>query len=120
MYSVDILLAKLSILLQYLRILVPTRNKVFYLTHFVIWLNLLFYIAIGLVTIFECKPREKIWKPFLPGRCVNFNAVLITGASVNIVSDFVILAFPIASVWRLQMAVRHKIGISAIFAVGLL
>ena len=120
MYSVSILVTKLAILVQYLRIFVPSRNKVFYLTHFIIWFNVLFYIAVALVTIFQCTPREKIWQPFLPGKCVNFNAILIAGAAINVASDFAILALPIGSVWRLQMALRNKVGISAIFAVGLL
>ncbi|MCJ1348382.1 hypothetical protein MMC31_006613, partial [Peltigera leucophlebia] len=38
---------------------------------------------------------------------------------INIFSDFCVLALPLASIWKLQMATKHKVGISAVFAVGL-
>ena len=53
-YSINQLFIKLSILQQFLHIFVPNRNKLYYLTHFIIWCNVLFYIAIALVTIFQC------------------------------------------------------------------
>ena len=36
------------------------------------------------------------------------------------VSDFTILLLPIVEVWRLQMSKHRKIGVSAVFATGLL
>lgn len=36
------------------------------------------------------------------------------------VSDFTILLLPIVEVWRLQMSRQRKIGVSAVFATGLL
>ena len=64
--------------------------------------------------------QEKAWKPFLPGKCVNFNAILIAAATINVVSDFTILILPIRSIWNLKMPTRRKLGISSVFGVGLL
>ncbi len=75
---------------------------------------------LGFSVCFLCTPRRKIWTPTVPGKCLNFSAILISGAIINIISDFAVLALPIGSVWQLQMATKHKIGISAVFAVGLL
>lgn len=36
------------------------------------------------------------------------------------VSDFTILLLPIVEVWRLHMSTQRKIGVSAVFATGLL
>jgi hypothetical protein len=70
--------------------------------------------------IFQCHPREKIWNPLIPGSCVDVRASFIFTASVNLVSDIMLLVLPIYFVLQLQMSLNRKIGISAIFASGLL
>ena len=120
-YGLVIFLAKLSILLQYLRIFVPNHaGKIYYIVQFIIWLNLLFYIAATLVLIFICMPRKKIWEPSTPGRCVNIGIVVITTGAINVISDFSILVLPLSSIWGLQMPRKRKIVLSAVFATGLL
>ena len=121
LYCPLIFITKLSILLQYLRIFVPNHaGKLYYAVHFMIWLNLLFYIAVTLVWIFTCIPREKIWESSTPGRCVNTNILLITTGTINVISDFSILVLPLSSIWGLQMPRKQKIALSAVFATGLL
>jgi hypothetical protein len=70
--------------------------------------------------IFACSPREKIWHPLIEGKCLDLASILISGAVVNIVSDFSILILPIYSVWQLQLNTARKIGVSSVFATGLL
>ncbi len=121
LYGPLIFLTKLSILLQYLRIFVPNHaGKLYYTVQFMIWLNLLFYIAATLVEIFTCMPRKKIWEPSTPGRCVNNGIVVIITAAINVISDFSILVLPLSSIWGLQMPRKRKIALSAVFATGLL
>ncbi len=83
-----------------------------------IWFVLIFYIAVLFVAVFACWPREKIWDPLVPGKCVNAPAVLITTSAINAATDLVILFLPIVSVWKLQMGSHKKWGVSAIFATG--
>ena len=121
LYCPLIFVTKLSILLQYLRIFVPNHaGKLYYAVQFMIWLNLLFYIAVTLVGIFTCTPRKKIWESSTPGRCVNTNVLEITTGTINVISDFSILMLPLNSIWRLQMPRKRKIALSAVFATGLL
>ncbi|KAL8741286.1 MAG: hypothetical protein Q9190_006097 [Brigantiaea leucoxantha] len=120
-YSPLIFVVKLSILLQFMRIFVPHRTGwMYYLIHLNVWLNLVCYLGIFLATILQCIPRDKIWNPTISGHCSNHHAVLIVGGVINVISDFCILFIPIRSVWQLQMSQKRKIGISAIFGVGLL
>jgi len=115
------LLTKLSILLQLLHIFAPAhQGAVYYLCHFLIWFNGLFYISTMFVGIFQCTPREKFWNPLLPGHCVNINTVNIVTATINAASDLVLLLLPIICVWQLQMSQRKKLGVSAVFATALL
>ncbi|MCJ1252151.1 hypothetical protein MMC30_009389 [Trapelia coarctata] len=121
LYVLAICLVKVSILLQIHRIFAPPRNTVLYV---LIWglvaINSLLYTAIGLVTIFQCTPRERIWNPLIPGTCVNEYAVFISGASMNLVSDLILLILPLHSVWKLQMKLKRKLQVSAVFATGVI
>ena len=114
-------MTKLAILLQYLRIFVPNKQtKTYSFTQCLIWTNFILYIVLGFCAAFMCSPRERIWNPLVPGKCLSLAGILIAGGVINIFSDFCVLALPLTSIWQLQMATRHKIGISAVFAVGLL
>ncbi|KAI4117586.1 MAG: hypothetical protein LQ345_002217 [Seirophora villosa] len=119
-YCVVILLAKLPILLQYIRIFMPSRSGPIYLaTQTLIWTNLLFYIAFAFAVIFQCTPRAKIWNHDVSGSCINVQALFLVGGSWNVLSDFAILILPVAPIWRLQVSRRKKIGISLVFGTGL-
>lgn len=119
-YGPTIFLAKLSILLLYFRIFVTAKRTTFYAIHFIIWFNLLFYLANLPTEIWTCLPREKIWDPTVDGKCLDNDAILVCGGIVNVVTDFVILLIPLVLIGRLQMPRAKKIGISAVFATGFL
>ena len=120
LYPPMIFAAKLLILVQYLRIFAPNRRGfTFWATHFLIWTNFRFYVAIFFVAIFACNPREKIWNPMRHGTCVKIDTVFITTGAWNVFSDVSILILPIRALWLLQMAKRKKWQISAVFATGL-
>ncbi|KAI4221464.1 MAG: hypothetical protein L6R36_006888 [Xanthoria steineri] len=118
-YCVVILLSKLPILLQYIRIFMPARQGLIYwAAQTLIWTNLLFYIASSFAFIFECTPREKIWDTTAAGKCIDLKALFLVTGSWNIVSDFSILILPIVPIWKLQMSPRKKLGIYAVFSTG--
>ena len=120
-YGIDITLAKVAVLLQFIRLFVGTkRDFVFYGIHIILWSNVLFYVIVTFLEIFECLPREKIWNPTVPGRCINRNANWNAIAIWNTFSDFTILILPLVAIWNLQIARKRKLGIAAIFATGLL
>lgn len=120
-YGPIIFAAKVSILLQFLRIFVPTRkDATYWAIHFLIWTNLFFYTIVTFVFIFQCSPREKIWNPRVSGKCLNTNLVFLISGAWNILSDVSILVLPIHSIFKLHLPLRRKIEVSAIFAIGLL
>ena len=112
---------KLSILLFYLKVFVSSsKSKNFVLIHLLLWSNFLFYLAATIVEIFECTPRTKIWRLKESGKCVNINSLIISTAIINVISDFSILLLPMVCVWRLPMGTKQKLGLSSVFATGLL
>ncbi|KAL8730733.1 MAG: hypothetical protein Q9181_004571 [Wetmoreana brouardii] len=116
-----IFVTKLSILLQYIRIFMPDRAGVTYrTTQLIIWFNLLYYTALMFADIFQCTPREKIWHPWVAGRCINLRVTYIAGATINIVSDVAMLVLPLNAVWHLHMPNKKKWGVSAVFGAGII
>ncbi|OTB09307.1 hypothetical protein M426DRAFT_315880 [Hypoxylon sp. CI-4A] len=84
-----------------------------------IWLSLANGVSAGLLFIFSCTPREKIWHPYIKGHCVNTGDATIGFTCINTVADFLILMIPLAAVFRLQMPLAKKIRAAAGFSVGI-
>ena len=127
LYSISILSTKLSIMLIIKRIFCASgRRNVstggFNISYYIVWalivLNTGFYICFIVVPAAACIPREKIWNPEKKGVCVDETKLYIASGAFNLFSDIGMLAVPIYLVWNLQMSIRRKIGISAIFCTG--
>lgn len=120
-YSPTILAAKLTILLQIMRIFVPTkRGLVFRLIQILIWLNVSFYTANVLSVIFQCVPGPTAWNASITGACVDTNINLIVTGTINVLSDVLILLLPLWTIWHLKLPVQKKLSVSAVFAAGIL
>ena len=97
-----------------------TRNAFFWTCHSLIWLNCIFYLILGFGNIFACSPLKKSWNPWIEGHCVDFRALNIIAAVINTVSDFTILIIPQHTIWNLRMTLKKRLGISALFLVGIM
>lgn len=116
-----IYLVKLSILLQFVRIFVPSKTgTAYYFIHSVNLLNLLFYTAFTFATIFNCIPRRKLWEPSTPGHCLDIARLIISSALINVVSDLAMFMIPMFCISSLHMPLKRKIGVSIVFATGVL
>lgn len=114
-------ITKLSILIQLIKIFAPSRTGIVYwLCQFMIWFNLLFYTAVEFVGIFNCTPIAKFWDRLMPGTCIDDSSINLITSVINAASDIVLLLLPIICVWRLQMSLGRKIGVTAVFATALL
>ena len=118
--SIAMLFTKLSILLLYHRIFPSPRWSLFpVLTTLLVVLLIGFHTGTALVKILECSPREKIFKPALPGHCVNIGVLMVVCDSFNMATDFVILALPVTAVWKFDLGWMEKVGIGLLFGLGL-
>ena len=89
--------------------------------HVVMWSIFLFYLISTIFAIVECTPRERIWNLLITeGHCFNANAGIIATGIFNSVSDLVILSIPTIPIWNLQMPLKKKLLVTAIFAAGIL
>lgn len=81
---------------------------------------MLYFTSSLFATIFQCSPRAKIWNPEIPGACIEYQAVILATGIFNIVSDIFMLVFPVTCIWNLQLSTKRKLGVSAVFFVGIL
>jgi hypothetical protein len=126
-YPLCIVLIKVTILLQYLRLLAPNKtvnSLMWYGSWIIIIANAIFYTINFFLMIFLCTPQEKNWNPILRllpiGRCLDQRAIITAVGVFNIVSDICILILPTRSVWKLRLPAHKKVGIISLFTTGIL
>ncbi|KAH8700415.1 hypothetical protein BGW36DRAFT_357077 [Talaromyces proteolyticus] len=120
-YCPTILGAKTAMVLQTRRFfVVNSRGKVYWLHEVLLWTNVACYLALMLSFICACVPRNKLWEPTIPGKCVSSNGILIASSVLNVISDVAMLLLPLWVVKQLQLPRKIKIMLSAIFGTTVL
>ncbi|KAI1126733.1 hypothetical protein F5Y10DRAFT_244220 [Nemania abortiva] len=121
-YSFAMLLIKPAILNQWVGLFVPgkTRNWFYWIARILTGANILLYTAAIIVSNVACRPREKLWNFWVPGHCIDKRNLDLTTSSFNLAFDLCTLLLPQRIIWRLQMNMKRKIGISIMFSVGIL
>ncbi|KAF1952998.1 hypothetical protein CC80DRAFT_537793 [Byssothecium circinans] len=119
-YGVVMGLGKTAILLDWLHIFVPHRQKnpMAYTIYIIMGLNAAYYFAGTVVYIIPCIPRRKFWDATVPGHCIKVHAASVASGGINLVSDIVMLAIPQKIIWGLHVTNSRKAGISALFSIG--
>lgn len=112
---------KSAILLLYLRVFSPRRwDKFDIAVRGLMFITCAFYFAISVAKICQCLPRARIWDTSVPGHCVSLPALLQASGLFNIISDVGMLLVPLKGVWNLRMGGKRKVGIYAVFTVGVM
>ena len=114
-------MAKLSLLLLYLRIFRPNvrlRCGIYLVMAFLTLSYTSFFIAYAVLSI--PKPGQSGLASITSTETAMDIPLAITQGSINVFSDFLVLSLPIPVLWKLQQPRGKKIGILAIFMTGLL
>ncbi|KAF3021943.1 hypothetical protein E8E14_008908 [Neopestalotiopsis sp. 37M] len=122
-YVTTLALIKVAILLEWTRIFAPkgTRTAFFWICHVLMWLNVVFYVAVIVSLNFSCSPRAYYWDKTIPGgKCLNVKAGTLALTVFKLVSDVVVLLAPHRIIWGLKLPFTKRLGISFIFAMSLL
>ncbi|KXJ90075.1 hypothetical protein Micbo1qcDRAFT_189222 [Microdochium bolleyi] len=110
---------KMSLLLVYNR-LTPElwfRYPVWFTMFVVVASN----VILQFVTIFPCSPVAAAWDLTITDfTCMDRPAIYKATAILGAATDVLVLAVPMPLVWRLQMPRRQKMGLAALFSVGIL
>ncbi|KKK24235.1 hypothetical protein P175DRAFT_0557941 [Aspergillus ochraceoroseus IBT 24754] len=120
-YCPTILGAKVALLLQMKRMFVVGKyGKLYWLHEILLWTNVPCYLAIMLSFALACIPREKLWNPELPGRCISSTGSLIASSALNVLSDMTILLLPLTVIMRLRLPPKSKLILGVVFGTGVL
>ncbi|KAH6616245.1 hypothetical protein C7974DRAFT_441811 [Boeremia exigua] len=78
------------------------------------------YTGIFFSLLFACRPIAASWDPLLApiAQCVNVGAIYISTAVIGIATDIILLGLPIPMIWKLQMPLKQKIGLTGMFIIG--
>ncbi|EPE29945.1 integral membrane protein, putative [Glarea lozoyensis ATCC 20868] len=118
-YSIAACLTKLTILSIYRTLFVTQRKSKFNIMLYAFEAILvIFYGAQTIAKCFECIPRERIWNPSVPGKCLDWDALLVSSGAFSWISDIVIFLIPIKRVWGLNMQRAERTRVIAIFSIG--
>ncbi|KAL4737912.1 hypothetical protein BDV11DRAFT_190637 [Aspergillus similis] len=116
-FPFTVTLAKLSILLFYLRVFQTSSFKI--LTYTIGFLVLGHGIGVFFAAVFQCSPVQYTWDKEIPGgSCFNQQAFYRYVSPPNIFTDFVILVMPMPVVWRLQTRLTQKLALTGVFLLG--
>ncbi|KAJ5213924.1 hypothetical protein N7449_001093 [Penicillium cf. viridicatum] len=119
MYKVQISLAKISVCLFLLRIFQARTFR--YLAYALIVTNAAIGITWASVDAFRCLPTRLTWVGWMheePGHCLNFIAAVLVNCLVNIFVDCILIVMPVYEVIKLQLPLRKKLTVAAMFVVG--
>ncbi|KAI0886537.1 uncharacterized protein GGS22DRAFT_158110 [Annulohypoxylon maeteangense] len=117
-----IILIRSAIMLEWIAIFAPQRTRGFFFwsSSFVLVIHNLIYIAMIITELAGCSPFEKNWNLLIPGKCIDTIAIAIINSAVNLAFDLIIFFLPQKVIWGLQMKTKKKIGVSFLFAVGVI
>lgn len=86
-----------------------------------------YFITWNVLIFRQCAPFEAFWNQLLPSwtathsyHCIDEGANALTNTIVSTISDFIAFMLPMILLWKLQMSMKQKVALSAVFAVGVL
>ena len=116
-WAINTALVKIGILLLYWRIFGNDRQfrrLVFVVGGFVIATH----TALVFSFIFQCTPVSYFWDPARGGGCFDQSAFYMSGGSLNIVGDALVLALPMHMIWKLHTSRSQKLAVTFLFLLG--
>ena len=121
LYSLNMFFAKLALFLLYHRLFALNRWTRIAI-YFGVAFNGLFYLASCITLVILCIPRQREnWvSPTYAARCYRAEVTGIIQGIFGLVSDIYIFILPLPVLFRLQMSLKKKLGITAVFFTGLM
>ncbi|SMR44732.1 unnamed protein product [Zymoseptoria tritici ST99CH_3D1] len=116
LYNASLLMSKLSILLQYLRIF---PQKGFRVVCYVVLGIVAAYATFAILTaIFACNPIRSFWDQSVQGTCLPRFPIWFANSAFNIISDIAIALIPMPLLDKLGMPKNTKRALQLVFLLG--
>lgn len=120
-YFTNLAIVKLAFLFFYLRVFPkPSIRRL-------LWSTIIFVMVWGVVflfvSVFQCRPLNYYWNRWdgqHEGSCVNPSTVAWANAGISIALDVWMIGIPLSQLPSLNLDWKKKIGVGAMFCIGLL
>lgn len=117
LYVTSLTAMKLSVLMFYLRIftvrILQIATKIF------IGIIICWGVAFILYMLLVCRPIEANWIfTMTPTHCGDQIAMYTALITLNMITDFFIMVFPLYTIWNLQMRTAEKLALTISFCLG--
>ncbi|RYN53376.1 hypothetical protein AA0114_g4435 [Alternaria tenuissima] len=126
-YMLSTTLVKVSILCFYRRIGDRLTNQFIYWVYGTIVFCIVYGIVFTFAIVFTCTPVvgffrlfDIAWRLQNELTCRNEGALIVACAAISSVQDFIICMLPILLIWNLKIGKRQKMGLCAIFGLGMI
>ncbi|KFY71593.1 hypothetical protein V499_08182 [Pseudogymnoascus sp. VKM F-103] len=116
LYFVVQALAKISILLLFLRVF-PSQKFRLVVKISTAWMVGQTF-AFVIVVAFQCLPVKSVWDHSVHGKCANSEVFAYTVAGFSIFEDFVIMLLPIWELKDLSLNFKKKVALIFLFSLG--
>ena len=116
-----LMLTKVSICLFLLRI--PIENHFIRPLQATIVALVLSNVILTILFIVQCRPVDAAWNTNIQGKCFTkgqLQRIIISQAIISIISDFLLAAFPILILRKVQISLRTKVGLCMLMSLGLI
>ncbi|KZL64274.1 cfem domain-containing protein [Colletotrichum incanum] len=119
-YLIGLAVIKASILFFFLKIFPDRRfRRILWIMQI---LNTLVCLSFVILCFAQCRPFTHFWTGWdgeHEGKCVDLNKIGLSHVALNIVLDICMLTLPVTQIYKLQMDKKKKIGVIAMFQVGI-
>ncbi|KAI1335078.1 hypothetical protein F5Y15DRAFT_260733 [Xylariaceae sp. FL0016] len=116
-YGPTVFAIKASILLFLTRVFAPFKTYVKWIYGF-LGLLAVYYVTMLFLKTFICRPIPMFWGATTDGQCFNQRILILTDNVLSLLSDIVVLLIPCPMTRSLQVGLKAKLKIGAIFGVG--
>ncbi|MCJ1275265.1 hypothetical protein MMC21_003066 [Puttea exsequens] len=118
LYLLIITAVKMSILLFYLRVSPAATFRIWVKT--TMTACMIGEVLFSFIVLFSCNPIAKSWDPMIPGRCLYQIGIFKAVTVFSLVTNIVILVLPLHMIWNLHMALKRRLFLLAVLAMGIL
>ena len=119
LYVINIVLIKIALVCFFLRIF-PQRRFLIACYCLIAGTAISALIWMALL-IFQCAPISAGWDINVAApKCYNIQVFAYVGAAIAMVQDVAVLVFPIPILLKLRVTMRKKLGVLALFSLGIL
>ncbi|KAI7218260.1 hypothetical protein KC333_g3723 [Hortaea werneckii] len=117
-YYFSLFFVKLSILMLYLRLAGSLRTFLYWGAIGTLVIIVAQFVSTVVVVGTQCIPMATYWDPTIEGTCININDFFYSTNIFTIITDIMIIALPIATLWKLHCPRAQKYGIMLAFLLG--